>query len=1035
MQAFKRRHASHRQALLTPRRVKSRMLTTLLSAMLLGLGLASTSYAQIEIPTCNSKADGECKKFSSTTDLITILLSTQGWGDKTTKGVGIWNNQKGQDNNQTVIVDFESSRSVEIIRGAEAYTTESFGNVDSSDNSNLTGNKLYIKINPGVTTTVHKENWDGGGLGVYSYGGDVAGAFASSGSAQNNAVYIKGTLTSGLAAIKGTEGSLDAGMIVGAGIHMGNRSSAVQLNGNRVEIEDAVIKPANAKESSGIYAVYGYFPHDSSHDAQASNNTTVISNSHIQVASIGAYHNGSVNNSGTTNSLTTENNQVQISNSTLDMAYAHYSTMFGIFASQNEGDQGKSSGDGIAIKDSQLNITLGADRYGFSLWAIRYGTRAVGGTITLENTKIDITAQSGGTGVFSLLVGQSRVQTDEQVLTLKNSHITTTDSSRMGIISASQLSTNNTAVSGKTQSEMIKPASGSQNKILVSGSTIGGGGMYAVRYIDQTDGSVDSSGIVFNNNVIDISSSKIGLAKIVGAMNVANGTAQNNKITIGAQVTDMNGGVLTLDELSGAIGNNAAKTFIGNSLSVASPIVTKSMKGFQNFEFVANANWDASTPFVHVTENPVPMVVDEKSGIDLTNIMLTGELPEGSSELCLIKADKGFVNLTDNQPISEGEYEAIKGQDIAIKRAYSLVRVSNDVIDGDSYSLAIEAGQGGNGEQDLILSLDNGSSGGGNVPIVPPPSHPELNDQANILLDASLSALASLWANDDLIMQTARQSEGGYLTPTFAAVRGQHQKLTATGTIDVDGAQALIGVTKATAQQTHVSAWLETGYSTYDTDAYQTQGEGDHNYVGVGVYVHKTLLQSADHTKALSVQGYGKLGWIRNRFDVTLNTVPVTFDRQSVYWGAMAGLSYDWLLTPKVLTRTYLHYLYDGRQKQSYDQVGQKGVEGAHFDLAPLNAHRLMLGSQWTYRTANGWQPYVDVAYEAVIKAAGKGQVRDSKAFYDLKQTNLEGSTGRLGLGVRYQSESKAWQTELSCLARVGAQEEVGLQAQVLWNW
>ena len=135
------------------------------------------------------------------------------------------------------------------------------------------------------------------------------------------------------------------------------------MSGNVVEIENAHIKKAQDARGTGIFGGYIYLTasnRNRTNPTEATGNRVEIRNSIIDTSSVGGLYIGNVPNPGDKGSVISKKNSVLIDHSTLNLVHTHYSTDYGFFGGQDEGDQGMSSENTITVQNSHLNVDLDA---------------------------------------------------------------------------------------------------------------------------------------------------------------------------------------------------------------------------------------------------------------------------------------------------------------------------------------------------------------------------------------------------------------------------------------------------------------------------------------------------------------------------------------------------------------------------------------------------------------------------------------------------------------------------------------------------
>lgn len=239
-------------------------------------------------------------------------------------------------------------------------------------------------------------------------------------------------------------------------------------------------------------------------------------------------------------------------------------------------------------------------------------------------------------------------------------------------------------------------------------------------------------------------------------------------------------------------------------------------------------------------------------------------------------------------------------------------------------------------------------------------------ETGDAVMESSLSAFGTLFAADDLFVDTVLKSSTGRPDGAFAAARGGRYTFDTRTRTDSNIFNAIFGYGLEVADGTELDGFIETGHASYDTETGGNDGSGTHNYAGAGVYLSQSL-----GIEGLRATAYVKGGMIRNDFDIRLADTQVDFEKSSAYWGAHAGLSYDWTPTAMLEARSFVNYFYDGRSSESYDFAGTDTVKGASFDYDALNGHRVQVGTP-----AGGLSEWMGSALRVFVRIRRRGQRR-----------------------------------------------------------
>ena len=419
---------------------------------------------------------------------------------------------------------------------------------------------------------------------------------------------------------------------------------------------------------------------------------------------------------------------------------------------------------------------------------------------------------------------------------------------------------------------------------------------------------------------------------------------------------------------------------------------------------------------------------------------------EAGKTIQLIKSDKGIVK--DGKALDKGDsLDDLKG-DLTVIDIKSLIRATETGFSKDQYDLSMKT------EELLIATLkekapaptpdpdpdpDPNPDPKPNPDPVPEPDRPsgdKVNDQTNALMQSSIAAAATMFAADEILIDTTMKSRQGVRqTGPFAAARVGRYDLDVRGDLETNVISGLLGYA-VNLQGSEIGAFVEMGHGTYDTKTTvtspvgETKGDGKHNYVGFGVYGN-----CATPIDWLHVTGYVKGGWLRNEFSAPIAGVSVDFDRTSNYWGAHLGMYGEFQAAGKIKNRTFLNYFYDGRESESYEASGSSEVAGARFHFDALNVHRVQAGSLIEYQYSSTLRPYASVAYEYAFKANAEGSARDHIGTLAMNGTDLEGGTGILSLGWTYLNEANTFEFDCGVNGYAGVRKGVSAQLQAAWKF
>jgi len=262
------------------------------------------------------------------------------------------------------------------------------------------------------------------------------------------------------------------------------------------------------------------------------------------------------------------------------------------------------------------------------------------------------------------------------------------------------------------------------------------------------------------------------------------------------------------------------------------------------------------------------------SGASPITLSGTGLKLNAGDEVRLIKSSAGIaLDKADNRLAAGSSLDELKGN-LNVEHIASLSRVQETELTKDDYDLKMKS------ENMLVATIK-----------AKRPSVDKVNDQTNALMQSSIASAATMYAADELLIDSTMKSRNGVRqTGPFAAARVGKYDLDVRGDLETNVISGLLGYA-VNLQGSEIGAFVEMGHGTYDTKTAaasllgKIRGDGKHNYVGLGVYGNYTT-----PWEWLHFTGYVKGGWLRNEFSAPIAGVSVDFDRTSNYWGAHLGM-------------------------------------------------------------------------------------------------------------------------------------------------
>ena len=486
------------------------------------------------------------------------------------------------------------------------------------------------------------------------------------------------------------------------------------------------------------------------------------------------------------------------------------------------------------------------------------------------------------------------------------------------------------------------------------------------------------------------------------------------------EMDDKSEGQIVLNVGSGSVDENSYWNVTDRSTLTNLAVASKASLNFLLTADVLSSLADDEAIVLVTGTTPVLLhSAASASGASPITLSGTGLKLNAGDEVRLIKSSAGIVlDKADNRLAAGSSLDELKGN-LNVEHIASLSRVQETELTKDDYDLKMKS------ENMLVATIK-----------AKRPSVDKVNDQTNALMQSSIASAATMYAADELLIDSTMKSRNGVRqTGPFAAARVGKYDLDVRGDLETNVISGLLGYA-VNLQGSEIGAFVEMGHGTYDTKTAaasplgKIRGDGKHNYVGLGVYGNYTT-----PWEWLHFTGYVKGGWLRNEFSAPIAGVSVDFDRTSNYWGAHLGMYGEVQAAEKIKNRTFLNYFYDGRESESYEASGSSAVAGARFHFDALNVHRVQAGSLFEYQHSSALRPYAAVTYEYAFKADAEGSARDHIGTLAMNGTDLEGSTGILSLGWTFMNRAKTFEFDGGVNGYVGVRKGVSAQLQAAWKF
>ncbi len=290
---------------------------------------------------------------------------------------------------------------------------------------------------------------------------------------------------------------------------------------------------------------------------------------------------------------------------------------------------------------------------------------------------------------------------------------------------------------------------------------------------------------------------------------------------------------------------------------------------------------------------------------------------------------------------------------------------------------------------------------------------------------------ADLVLNQGMGSALGATSGTGFKFAPFAAGSGGWSRYNTGSHVDVSGASMLAGLAvgnDAGPGRITAGAFFEGGWGNYNSynsfsNYSSVEGDGDTDYYGGGIMGRYDLKRGA--LSGLYFDASARMGRSSADFgssDIKYNGSKADFDTAAMYWGAHAGLGYQWSFTEKAMLDVSGKFIWT---RQDGDTVN---VQGDKVDFDSADSLRTRLGGRFNYAVCDYATPYVGAYWEHEFD----GKQRSSVNGVDIGSPDLKGDTGvgELGLTIKPVKNS-GFSMDLGVQGYTGVREGVSGSLQL----
>ena len=271
----------------------------------------------------------------------------------------------------------------------------------------------------------------------------------------------------------------------------------------------------------------------------------------------------------------------------------------------------------------------------------------------------------------------------------------------------------------------------------------------------------------------------------------------------------------------------------------------------------------------------------------------------------------------------------------------------------------------------------------------------------------------------------------GFTIGTFAAGSGGWSRYNTGSHVEVSGASMLAGVAvgnDVSLGRFTAGLFFEGGWGSYNSynsfsNYASVDGDGDTSYYGGGILGRFDVTSGA--LSGLYVDASFRLGRADTDFstnDIRYNGGKADFDSDSMYFGAHAGLGYQWSFSEKAMLDLSGKFIWT---RQDGDSVS---VHGDKVRFKDADSLRTRLGGRFNYAVNDYITPYAGAYWEHEFDGKQRGIVNS----VDIGSPSLKGDTGvgELGLTIKPVKDS-GFSMDLGVQGYTGVREGVTGSLQV----
>lgn len=261
----------------------------------------------------------------------------------------------------------------------------------------------------------------------------------------------------------------------------------------------------------------------------------------------------------------------------------------------------------------------------------------------------------------------------------------------------------------------------------------------------------------------------------------------------------------------------------------------------------------------------------------------------------------------------------------------------------------------------------------------------------------------------DAAHKSAINGQGNW--SSFGAITGGYVRYETGSHVDLTSVNGVVGLAKNFKLNNGnftTSLFMDLGTGSSDVSVDSSSADGDNKYIGGGLAARYALNNGLYFDASL------RLGQSSTEFEGRYaGQDNVTYDTDSMYWGAHAGAGFIYGLNDNLKLDSYVRYTYSYLED---DTEALNDVDKSKFEADDVTTHGVRVGTKLNMDFNKVVSGYAGLAYQHVFD----GDIKSSIAGASIDTASLEGNAGILDLGVTINPQDTNFKINLGLSGYAG---------------